>query len=106
MLKKSFLIFFHFFPIMAVITMQNLQPEQLLLSSSIAFGQNIHSNLPLNNEIISSFNKLSKQQLLDTANYFSDKNSTDTALVCYSLYQSELFFILNTSMSIFFIFLA
>jgi AraC-like DNA-binding protein/Tfp pilus assembly protein PilF len=36
-------------------------------------------------DIISNFRHLSSSQLLDTANYFFNKNSTDTALVCYSL---------------------
>ena len=56
-MKNSFLICLHLLPIMALTTM----------------GQTI-----------SSFNKLPKQQLLDTANYFFDQNSTDMALACYS----------------------
>ena len=57
-MKNSFLICLHLLPIMALTTM----------------GQTI-----------SSFNKLPKQQLLDTANYFVDQNNTDMALACYSL---------------------
>jgi tetratricopeptide (TPR) repeat protein len=37
------------------------------------------------NEIIANFSHLSPQQLSDTANYFFNKNSTDTALICFSL---------------------
>jgi tetratricopeptide (TPR) repeat protein len=37
------------------------------------------------NEIIANFSHLSPQQLSDTANYYFNKNSTDTALICFSL---------------------
>ena len=49
------------------------------------FSQNPLSNFSENNDIISNFSKLSQQQLIDTANAYFDKNSTDTALICYSL---------------------
>jgi AraC-like DNA-binding protein/Tfp pilus assembly protein PilF len=35
--------------------------------------------------MISKFSSFSSQQLLDTADYYFDRHSTDTALVCYSL---------------------
>jgi tetratricopeptide (TPR) repeat protein len=38
-----------------------------------------------NNDIISSLRHLPSQQLLDTGNYYFQKNSFDTALICYSL---------------------
>lgn len=41
--------------------------------------------LPQTNPIISGFSHLSSQQLLDTAEYYFEKNSMDTALACYGL---------------------
>ncbi|MCL2289455.1 MAG: AraC family transcriptional regulator [Bacteroidetes bacterium] len=38
-----------------------------------------------NNNIISQYKHLGLQQLLDTANFYFSKNSTDTALICYGL---------------------
>ena len=38
-----------------------------------------------NDDVISSFMRLSSQQLLDTANYYYKGNSFDTALICYNL---------------------
>ena len=38
-----------------------------------------------NNPVISKFEKLSAQQLLDTAEYYANNNFNDVALICYSL---------------------
>jgi tetratricopeptide (TPR) repeat protein len=38
------------------------------------------------NGIIANFSHLSPQQLSDTANYYFEKSSIDTALICYSLF--------------------
>ena len=38
-----------------------------------------------NNPVISKFEKLSAQQLLDTAEYYANNNLNDVALICYSL---------------------
>jgi len=58
----------------------------LLLLCPIAFcGQKTNSDSFPSNDIISNFKSLSNSQLLDTANYFYNKNSFDTALVFYSL---------------------
>ena len=51
----------------------------------IGFAQNNVSVSTQNEILFSSFMQLSQQQLLDTANYYYNKNSVDTALVCYSL---------------------
>ncbi|MDR0437474.1 MAG: AraC family transcriptional regulator [Bacteroidales bacterium] len=51
----------------------------------IANGQNHPFNSSPKNDVISNFKHLSPQQLLDTANYYYDKNSYDTALICYHL---------------------
>ena len=51
----------------------------------IGFTQNQLSDLSANNDVISNFIKLSQQQLIDTANAYFNNNSTDTALICYSL---------------------
>ncbi|MDR0436787.1 MAG: tetratricopeptide repeat protein [Bacteroidales bacterium] len=48
-------------------------------------GQISLSGLSQNNSIALNFLRLSQQQLLDTAEYYLNKNSTDTALACYSL---------------------
>jgi len=66
MLKKSFLI-------------------TVLLISMTVSGQNPLPNLSQNNIVISNFIQLSPKQLLDTADYYFNKNSIDTAFICYSL---------------------
>jgi len=66
MLKKSLLFLLSFF-VMAT------------------YGQKFPMKSSLNNDVISNFQHLSSQQLLDTAYYYYNKNSIDTALVCYSL---------------------
>ena len=55
-----------------------------LFFSVVIFGQNNIISYR-SSDIISDFIRLSQQQLFDTANYYNSKNSTDTALVCYSL---------------------
>jgi tetratricopeptide (TPR) repeat protein len=66
MLKKSFLIIISF-------------------SVLIAYGQNLLTKSYKGNGIISKFKTLTPQQLFDTANYYFDTHSMDTALVCYQL---------------------
>ena len=51
----------------------------------IGFAQNPLSNFSESNDVISNFIKLSQQQLIDTADVYFDKNSMDTALICYGL---------------------
>jgi len=58
----------------------------ILLFSTIVYGQSPLLNSSQSNDLISNFKHLSSQQLFDTANYYYGKNSTDTALVCYSLF--------------------
>jgi AraC-like DNA-binding protein/Tfp pilus assembly protein PilF len=57
----------------------------LFLLPFIAYSQAVLSNSSPASDIISGFRQLSVKQLLDTANYYFNKNSTDTALICYSL---------------------
>ncbi|MCL2290079.1 MAG: tetratricopeptide repeat protein [Bacteroidetes bacterium] len=57
----------------------------LLFFLMTIYGQKLPTEPSLNNDIISNFKHLSPQQLLDTADYYHNKNSIDTALVCYSL---------------------
>ncbi|MCL2098001.1 MAG: AraC family transcriptional regulator [Bacteroidales bacterium] len=62
----------------------------LTMLARYAYCQDLFFNSSLAGDLISKYKQLSAQQLLDTANYYFDRNSTDTALVCYSL-------IINTS---------
>jgi len=80
MLKKLCFVLF-FFPAFVTLT-QIWQPNPCLNFGVSAYGQNILSNA---SPIINNFKPLSSQQLLDTANYYISKHSTDTALLCYSL---------------------
>jgi AraC-like DNA-binding protein/Tfp pilus assembly protein PilF len=57
----------------------------VLFGSAIGFGQENISKTSQNNDIISNFQHLTQQQLLDTANYYQNNKSIDTALVCLSL---------------------
>jgi len=58
----------------------------ILFNTIAVFGQKSLPNSPKNYEdIISSYKQLTMKQLLDTAKYFNDKNSIDTALVYYNL---------------------
>lgn len=56
----------------------------VLLCSINIFGQE-ENKTSQNNEIISNFMRLSSQQLYDTADYYFNQNSYDTALICYHL---------------------
>ena len=56
----------------------------ILLFFATFSGQKISAETSSNNEIIASFMQLSQRQLFDTANYFFEKNSIDTALICYT----------------------
>ena len=53
------------------------------------YSQHLISNPSQSSHIISNFNHLDSQQLLDTANFYFFRNSYDTAKICYS-------FIINT----------
>jgi len=86
MLKKSFLIFILYFPILTVILPEELQFNRLLNFGTIVYGQNFPSVSSQNEELFSNFRQLSMQQLFDTACYYDDfRNSYDTAIVCYNL---------------------
>ncbi|MDR0436921.1 MAG: AraC family transcriptional regulator [Bacteroidales bacterium] len=61
-----------------------MQKKYLVVFSFIFFSIAPTANGE-NSDIISNFKHLPSQQLLDTANYYFKKNSTDTALVLYSL---------------------
>ncbi|MDR2928529.1 MAG: helix-turn-helix domain-containing protein [Cytophagaceae bacterium] len=63
----------------------------IYLFSALAFvgtkvcGQNSHFDSISDRDMFSSYKHLSAQQLLDTANYYYNKNSLDTALICYNM---------------------
>jgi len=67
MLKKSILIFG-------------------LLFSATVYSQTLPPNSFQSHDLISNYKHLSAQQLYDTANYYFNKNSIDTAFVCYNLF--------------------
>ena len=52
---------------------------------TIGYAQCNLSNSSQNNDFISKFKHLSAQQLLDTGSYYLSQNSSDVALICYSL---------------------
>ena len=58
-----------------------------LLCPIILFGQDFENSakLPQDNDIIANYKRLSSQQLLDTAKYYFNKNSYDSALTVYNL---------------------
>jgi len=55
-----------------------------LLCPILIFGQD-NNKITQNDDVIINFMRLSSQQLFDTANYYTKKNSYDSALVCYNL---------------------
>ena len=55
-----------------------------LLCPLILFGQGINIKTSQNDDVILSIMQLSSQQLLDTADYYFNKNSYDTALIYYN----------------------
>ena len=57
----------------------------IIILYTISYAQNQIPVSSQNEILFSTFNQLNPQQLLDTANYYFDKNSVDTAFVCYSL---------------------
>ena len=57
----------------------------LLLSCAI-LSQKAFSNSSPKDDVFKNFIKLSSRQLLDTANYFFNRNSFDTAIICYRLF--------------------
>ncbi|MCL2168248.1 MAG: helix-turn-helix domain-containing protein [Lentimicrobiaceae bacterium] len=52
---------------------------------NVSFSQNPNSKTHQMGETFASFMKLSHQQLFDTAKFFFEKNSIDTALICYNI---------------------
>ena len=56
-----------------------------LLHPFFLFGQDFENKTDKNDDVIASFMRLSTQQLFDTANYYSGRNSYDTALICYNM---------------------
>jgi len=56
-----------------------------LFCPAVLVGQNYFSNRAQNNNIVSNFEQFSLQQLLDTGDYYFDKNSMDTALIYYNM---------------------
>ncbi|MCL2097924.1 MAG: AraC family transcriptional regulator [Bacteroidales bacterium] len=56
-----------------------------LTLSSAAEIPNLFHGVLHDNDIVANFKHLSSEQLLDTANYYFNKNSADTALLCYGL---------------------
>ena len=66
-------------------TMKNLFLIINLLCPILIFGQGLNNNSIQNINDVSNFTQLSQQQLFDTAKYFYNRNSIDTALVCYNL---------------------
>jgi len=65
--------------------MKNLFLIINLLCPILIFGQGLNNNSIQNINDVSNFTQLSQQQLFDTAKYFYNRNSIDTALVCYNL---------------------
>jgi len=63
--------------------MKNFFLITCLLCSITIFGQE-ENNTSQNKDVIEIFIKLSTQQLYDTANYYLNKNSYDTALIYYN----------------------
>jgi tetratricopeptide (TPR) repeat protein len=57
----------------------------ILVFFNFGYAQKRNSDFSNNNDLLSNFQRLSTQQLFDTANYYLFKNSIDTALLCYGL---------------------
>ena len=53
------------------------------------FAQNSLSNSAQNEDVFANFSNLSQQQLLDTANYYFNKNNFDSALIYYNFITSS-----------------
>jgi len=66
MLKKKLFFLVLFFPLVLV-------------------GQDFNYKKTQNTDVVSDFTQLTQQQLFDTAKYFYNRNSIDTALICYNL---------------------
>jgi AraC-like DNA-binding protein/Tfp pilus assembly protein PilF len=86
MLKRSFLTFFLFFPVLTIISMSVVRSKQLISFSLTVYGQNRLPDLSQKKEEISSIHHLSAQQLFDKANYYFEIHSTDTALILYNFF--------------------
>jgi len=56
-----------------------------LLCPILIFGQEIKKSSQ-NDDVVASFRRLPTQQLLDTTNFYFERNSYDTALIGYNLY--------------------
>ena len=57
----------------------------LLLFALAILGQKKEVEISINEEIFEKFRQLPTIQLYDTANYFFDKHSFDTAVICYNI---------------------
>jgi len=57
----------------------------ILLITTVVLGQSVKPTLLKEKDFFSNFKNLTLQQILDTAKYYNNKNSIDTALFCYSL---------------------
>ncbi|MDR2928194.1 MAG: AraC family transcriptional regulator [Cytophagaceae bacterium] len=57
----------------------------LLVIGAVGYGEHSVPVLFSNNDILLKYSRLSLQQLLDTAEYYYQKNANDTALICLNL---------------------
>lgn len=57
----------------------------LFVLIKIGYSQQLSLNSSQNQNLISIYKHLSQEKLLDTANFYFNKSSMDTAFVCYSL---------------------
>ena len=57
----------------------------IVLLSVPVYAQNPNKNASQNEILFSKLKQLSQQQLLDTADYYFNRNSYDSALICYKL---------------------
>jgi len=85
MLKRSLLAIIFFFPIAAFFVTQLSQFSYVNSFAVTVSGQNIPSGSSQNKDVVSNLKYLSPKQLFDTANYYFEKNNTDTALMFYNI---------------------
>jgi hypothetical protein len=60
----------------------------VLFFPAVVFCQTLPDNFSTINEHIANFQQFTPRQIYDTANYFFNKRSLDTALICYNAFIS------------------
>ena len=83
MAKKVFLVFILFFPVLPMMITQ--ESNEWRSFGATVCGNTLFANPSQNKELVANFRQLSRQQLLDTADYYLHKNNFDIALIGYSL---------------------